>query len=637
MDEHPIAHPRRGCGAERPRAHVPRVTILFAGDSGDGMQLTGTQFALEAAWAGNDLATLPNYPAEIRAPQGTIFGVSSFQIQFGSTPIYTPGDAADALVAMNPAALRAHLRDLRAGGVLIVDAGEFTPSNLAKAGYRENPLSDPELERTYRLYEVDVTRLTREALRESGLSIKEVDRCRNFFCLGLVSWLYNRPIKPTIDWIRSKFAKRPALADANLRALAAGHAYGETVEAFQETYDVAPARGVFAPGTYRQIMGNQAVALGLVAAAVRAGRPLVYGAYPITPASDILHALAGYRRFRVRTVQAEDEIAAIGAAIGAAYGGAIAVTGTSGPGLALKTEAIGLAVMTELPLVIVDVQRGGPSTGLPTKTEQADLLQAVWGRNGECPVVVLAAATPGDCFAMAYEAVRIAVKYMVPVMLLTDGYIANGSEPWKVPDASALAPIPVAFATKTDRPFRPYERDPATLARPWAVPGTAGLEHRVGGLEKQDGTGDVCYEPDNHDLMIRLREEKVRRVSHEIPPLEVFGEPEGELLVIGWGGTYGAIRTAVEEARGDGRSVSAVHLRHIHPLPPDLGPIVSRFKKVLVPEINRGQLLRLLRAELLVDARGYNKVRGLPLTRAEIRGAIEETLFGRAKARSSAG
>ena len=607
----------------RPRAELTSVVARFAGDSGDGMQLTGTQFAHEVAWAGNDLATLPNYPAEIRAPAGTLFGVSSFQIQFGSIAIHTPGDQVDVLMAMNPAAYRVHLKDLKPNGVLIVNSSEFTKNNLSKAGYTANPLDDIDLTRKYRFYRIDITKLTREALKDSGLNFKEIDRSKNLFCLGLVSWLYNRPIEPSIEGLKKKFGKKPQILDANVKALRAGYNYGETMEGTGEVYDLTPAH--LPAGRYRQITGNQAIAIGMVAAATKAGRPLVYGAYPITPASDILHELAMYKRFQVRTFQAEDEIAAVGAAIAASFGGAIGSTGTSGPGIALKAEAIGLAVMTELPLVIIDVQRGGPSTGLPTKTEQADLMQAMYGRNGECPVIVLAPATPGDCFYIAYEAVRLAVKYMHPVMVLSDGYLANGSEPWRIPDLAKLPEVPVHFATEPNG-FQPYSRDERTLARPWAIPGTPGLEHRIGGIEKQHITGNVNYEPENHDFMVRLREAKVKRVAQEIPPLEIIGKPEGELLVVGWGCTYGAIRTAVESAQADGLPVSAIHIRHLNPLPPDLGPILSRFKKILIPEINRGQLRRILRAEFLVDAAGLNRVRGLPLPSTEIRAAIDHML-----------
>ncbi|GIW72120.1 MAG: 2-oxoglutarate oxidoreductase subunit KorA [Planctomycetota bacterium] len=613
------------------RTPLVSAVVRFAGDSGDGMQLTGSQFAHEVAWAGNDLATLPTFPAEIRAPAGTLYGVSSFQIQFGSVRVLTPGDRLDALVAMNPAALKVHLGDLEPGGLLIVNRNAFDQRNLARAGYRDNPLEDPALAERYRLHAIEVSRLTHEAVAGLGLGHKDAERCKNFFCLGLVSWVYGRPIEPTIEWLQRRFAREPALLEANRRALLAGHAFAETAEIFGEAYRVEPA--VLPPGTYRRISGNQALALGLVTAAVRAGRPLLYGSYPITPASDILHEMARHRNFGVRPFQAEDEIAAMGAAIGAAFGGAIGVCGTSGPGLALKAEGLGLAVMAELPVVVIDVQRGGPSTGLPTRTEQADLLQALYGRNSEAPLIVLAPATPGECFQMAYEAVRLALKYMVPAILLSDGYLANGSEPWRIPDPEELPPIevqqpPAAAAGR----FAPYARDERTLARPWAVPGMPGLEHRIGGLEKEHISGNVSYDPDNHDLMVRLREEKVRRAAAEIPPLEVQGEDAGQLLVVGWGSTYGAIRVAVERVRARGRAVSAVHLRYLNPLPPDLGPLLGRFRRVLVPEINRGQLRRVLRAEFGCDAVGFHRVRGMPLAVGEIEQAIEALLDGEAGA-----
>jgi len=605
------------------RTKISNAVVRFAGDSGDGMQLTGTQFANEVAWAGNDLATLPDFPAEIRAPRGTLFGVSSYQIQFGSAAIHTPGGSPDVLVAMNPAALKVHLPDLRKGATIIVNVNEFTKGNLSKAGYESNPLDQPGFKQTYRLYEIEVGRLVREALAESGLSAKEIDRSKNFFCLGFVSWLYNRPIEPTVEWTEAKFKKLPLVRDANIKVLKAGYFYGDTIEAAISTFDLEPA--TYDPGLYRQISGNQALALGIIAAATQADRPVVFGAYPITPASDILHHLNGYRHFRVRPIQAEDEIAAMGAVVGAAFGGAIAVTASSGPGIALKGEAMGLAVKTELPLVIINVQRGGPSTGLPTKTEQADLMQALYGRNGECPLIVLAPCTPSDCFQIAYEAVRLSVKYMTPVMILSDGYLANGSEPWKVPSVSDLPAVPLHFATDPAT-YQPYLRDEATLARPWAIPGTKGLEHRIGGLEGQNATGNVSYDAENHDLMVRLREEKVRRVVTEIPPLECLGDNEGELLLVGWGSTYGTIRQVVEEARADKLDVSAIHIRHLSPLPSDLGATLKRFKKVLVPEINRGQLLRILRAEFLVNAEGFNRVTGQPLDAGELRQAINDRL-----------
>ena len=605
------------------RRHLDRAVVRFAGDSGDGMQVTGEQFATEAAWAGADLVTLPNFPAEIRAPAGTLFGVSSYQLQFGSRRVYTPGDRLDCLVAMNPAALKVHLADLKQGGLLIVNVAAFEKKNLDRAGYTANPLEDPALEDRYRLHRIDITRLTMEALEGLPLGTREKERCKNFFALGLVSWIYDRPIDPTLKWIAARFAKNQAIAEANTRALKAGYAFGETAEIFTECYGVEPAD--MAPGLYRSITGNRALAWGILAAAERTKLPVVYGAYPITPASDILHELSLHKRFRIRTIQAEDEIAAVGAVIGAAFGGAIGVCATSGPGMTLKAEGINLAVMAELPIVVFDIQRGGPSTGLPTKTEQADLLMALHGRNSESPVVVLAAMTPGDCFFVAYEAIRIAVKYMVPVIVLSDGYLGSGAEPWLIPDPSVLPDIPVTFRTDPEG-FHPYVRDEATLARPWVRPGTPGLEHRIGGLEKQHITGNVSYDPDNHELMVRFRAEKVRRVAQEIPPSSVFGPPVGDLLVVGWGSTYGTITAAVEEARQEGKAVASLHLRHLNPLPPDLGEILRRYRRVLVPEINSGQLVRILRAEYLVDAVSFNRVQGLPLRVREVRETIDQLL-----------
>jgi 2-oxoglutarate/2-oxoacid ferredoxin oxidoreductase subunit alpha len=605
----------------KPRRTLTRAVIRFAGDSGDGMQVTGEQFTTEAAWAGNDISTLPNFPAEIRAPAGTLFGVSSFQLQFGSQRVYTPGDQLDALVAMNPAALKVHLADLKPGGILIVNTAAFEERNLTKAGYAKNPLEDADLASKYRLHQVDITGLTKAALEDLPLNAKEKDRCKNFFALGLVSWIYTRPLDPTLDAIKKRFAKNPTFVEANIRVLKAGHAFGETAEIFAENYGVDPAE--MAPGVYRSMIGNRALAWGLLAAAERTQIPIVFGAYPITPASSILEELAMHKRFKVRTFQAEDEIAAVTSAVGASFGGAIGVTASSGPGIALKGEAIGLAVMAELPLVIFDIQRGGPSTGLPTKTEQADLMQALYGRNSESPIVVLAPSSPGDCFFIAYEAVRIAIKYMVPVMVLSDGYLANGSEPWLLPDPKTLPDIPVHFRTEKEG-FFPYMRDPATLARPWVRPGTPGLEHRIGGIEKQDVTGNISYEPENHDHMVRTRAEKVRRVAQEIPPLSINGPHTGDVLVVGWGGTFGAITAAVEEAQMEGKAVSSVHLRHLNPLPPDLGQTLRQFRKVLVPEINSGQLVRILRAEYLVDAVGFNRVRGVPLQTQEILEAINQ-------------
>ncbi len=605
----------------KPRRILDRAVVRFAGDSGDGMQLTGEQFTTEAAWAGNDIATLPNFPAEIRAPAGTLFGVSSFQLQFGSRRVYTPGDRLDCLVAMNPAALKVHLPDLKEGGLLILNTSAFEKKNLDRAGYATNPLDDSALGERYRLHKIDITRLTVDALAGLPLNAREKDRCKNFFALGLVSWIYTRPIEPTLDWIKKRFTKSADVAEANTRALKAGYHFGETAEIFAECYGVEPAE--MPPGVYRSMTGNRALAWGILAAAQRTSLPVVYGAYPITPASDILHELSQHKRFHVRTFQAEDEIAAVGAIIGAAFGGAIGICGTSGPGLALKSEGIALAVMAELPIVVFDIQRGGPSTGLPTKTEQGDLLQALYGRNSECPVVVLAPATPGDCFFIAYEAIRIAVRYMVPVIVLSDGYLANGAEPWLIPDPAKLPYIDVRFRTDPDG-FHPYAREEATLARPWVRPGTPGLEHRIGGLEKQHITGNVSYDPDNHDLMVRLRAEKVRRVAQEIPPTTINGPAAGDLLVVGWGGTYGTVTAAVEDAQASGLVVASIHLRHLNPLPPDLGQILRQYRRVLVPEINSGQLVRVLRAEYLVDAVGFNRVRGVPLTTQDVLEAIHQ-------------
>jgi 2-oxoglutarate ferredoxin oxidoreductase subunit alpha len=610
----------------KPRRILDRAVVRFAGDSGDGMQLTGEQFTTEAAWAGNDIATLPNFPAEIRAPAGTLFGVSSFQLQFGSRRVYTPGDRLDCLVAMNPAALKVHLADLKEGGLLVLNTSAFEKKNLDRAGYAANPLDDAALPERYRVHKIDITRLTVDALAGLPLNAKDKDRCKNFFALGLVSWIYTRPIEPTLEWIKKRFTKNLDVAEANTRALKAGYHFGETAEIFSECYGVEPAE--MAPGVYRSMTGNRALAWGILAAAQRTGLPVVYGAYPITPASDILHELSMHKRFHVRTFQAEDEIAAVGAIIGAAFGGGIGLCATSGPGLALKSEGIALAVMAELPIVVFDVQRGGPSTGLPTKTEQADLLQALYGRNSECPVVVIAPATPGDCFFIAYEAIRIAIKYMVPVIVLSDGYLANGAEPWLIPDPRNLPEIDVRFRTDPEG-FQPYAREEATLSRPWVRPGTPGLEHRIGGLEKQHITGNVSYDPDNHDMMVRLRAEKVRRVAQEIPPTTINGPAGGDLLVVGWGGTYGAFTASVEDAQAAGKSVASVHLRHLCPLPPDLGQILRQYRRVLVPEINSGQLVRVLRAEYLVDAVGFNRVRGVPLATQEILEAINQLVEGR--------
>jgi len=600
------------------------VVIHFAGDSGDGMQLTGTQFTTSSAIAGNDLNTFPDFPAEIRAPAGTTYGVSGFQIHFGSRKIHTPGDRSDVLVAMNPAALRVNLKHLRDGGIIIANNQGFTPKNLKLASYDKNPLEDGSLS-NYQVYRVDISKLTANALEDLNLGSKVVERCKNFFALGLMYWMYNRPVEPTINWIQDKFKSKPELIEANTRALKAGLHYGDITEIFTTRYEVKPAK--LKPGTYRNITGNSALALGLIAAAKKSNLELYLGAYPITPASDVLHELSQYKNYNVKTFQAEDEIAAITAAIGASYGGSLAVTATSGPGMALKMEAVGLAVMMELPLVIANIQRGGPSTGLPTKTEQADLFQALFGRNSEAPVCVLAAATPSDCFTMAYEASRLAIKYMTPVILLSDGYIANGSEPWLFPKAKELDEFPVKFHTDTEN-FMPYSRNEKTLARPWATPGTPGLEHRIGGLEKQDLTGNVNYEPENHQKMVNYRAEKIERIVDDVPDLEVSGENEGELLIVGWGSTYGAITSAVERSRAKGKPVSQIHLRHINPFPNNLGEILYNFKKVLVPELNKGQLVSILRSKYLVPAIGYNKVQGLPFKADEIENKIDELLEG---------
>jgi len=602
---------------------VEDVVIRFAGDSGDGMQLTGGQLTSTSAMVGNDLATLPDFPAEIRAPAGTLPGVSAYQVRIANYDIHTPGDAPDVLVAMNPAALKKSIGDLKANGILIANTDEFTDRNLKKAGYESNPLDGDGLA-GFRVYPVGLSTMTRRALEDSPLDFKSRDRCRNFFALGMVYWLYSRPLTSTTAWLEDKFAKKPEVAEANIKALKAGYNYCDITQAFQVRYEVDAAH--LPAGTYRNIMGNSALSLGLVAASRRSGLPLFLGSYPITPASDILHELSRFKHFGVTTFQAEDEIAAVCSAIGAAYGGALAVTTTSGPGLALKGEAIGLAVMIELPLVVCNVQRGGPSTGLPTKTEQADLLQSMYGRNGECPLPVVAASSPADAFDAALEACRIAIRYMVPVILLSDGYIANGSEPWKLPQIEDLPDLRVDFHTDAAG-FQPYSRDPGTLARPWAIPGTPGLEHRIGGLEKEDLTGNVSYDPVNHERMIGLRAEKVARVAQSIPDVEVFGEPTGRLLVLGWGSTLGAITGAVNLARERGLEVSRAHLRHLNPLPSNLGEVLAGFDQVLVPEMNCGQLAHLLRAEYLVDVSSYPKVQGKPFFRSEILAKIE-TLLG---------
>ncbi len=605
--------------------NLDEVTIRFAGDSGDGMQLTGMQFTSTTALLGNDLSTLPDYPAEIRAPAGTLFGVSGFQIHFGSTEINTPGDICDVLVAMNPAALKVNLRSLRDGGIIIANSDGFNEKNLKLAGYDRNPLDDDSLKR-FQLHAVDITKLTHNALEELGLSNKVIDRSKNFFALGMMYWMFSRPMEPTIKWIQEKFRKTPEIIEANTRVLKAGYAFGETTEIFAARYEVKPA--ALLPGKYRSVTGNEAVAWGLIAASVKSGLDLFLGSYPITPASDILHELSRHKNFRVKTFQAEDEIAGITSAIGAAYGGSIGATTTSGPGMALKGEAMGLAVMLELPLVVIDVQRGGPSTGLPTKTEQADLLQAVYGRNSEAPIPVIAACTPADCFMMAFEAVRIAIKYMTPVILLTDGYLANGAEPWLIPQVSQLPDISPTFRTDPEG-FQPYSRDDKTLARPWAIPGTPGLEHRIGGLEKQHITGNVSYDPENHEFMVRMRQSKVDRIADDIPVVSPEGDAKGELLVLGWGGTYGAIRTAVEAKRREGKSVSHLHLKYINPFPRNLGEVLYSFKQILIPELNLGQLSRLIRSKYLVPAVSLNKVQGLPFKSVEIEKKIDELMRGK--------
>lgn len=600
------------------------VTVRFAGDSGDGMQLTGSQFTSTTAIVGNDLSTLPDYPAEIRAPAGTTYGVSGFQLHFSSTDIQTPGDEPDVLVAMNPAALKTNLPDLKKGGTIIVNINSFDSKNLRLAEYDVNPLENGALE-GYNVIQVPLSQLTNTALEDSPLSAKEKSRCKNFFALGMMYWLYSRPIEPTLNWLKEKFKNNPEIREANEKALKAGYYYGETTELFTTRYEVKPAK--LPAGIYRNISGNEALALGFITASVKSKLPLFLGSYPITPASDILHELSRHKNFDIRTFQAEDEIAAITAALGAAFSGALAITTTSGPGVALKTETIGLAVMTELPIVIIDVQRGGPSTGLPTKTEQSDLLQAVYGRNGEAPVAVVAPATPADCFSMALEASRIAIKYMVPVMYLSDGYIANGSEPWKLPDPDSIPEIEVKFRTDPEG-FQPYIRD-ENLARPWAIPGTKGLEHRIGGLEKANITGNVSYDPENHEFMVRLRAQKVKNIENDIPDLEVMGDQDAELLVIGWGGTYGAITEAVERVRKKGLKVARAHFRYLNPVPKNTGEVLKRFKKILCPELNMGQLSKILRNEFLVDIEPFNKIQGLPFKSSEIENKINVILGGK--------
>jgi 2-oxoglutarate ferredoxin oxidoreductase subunit alpha len=597
------------------------VTVRFAGDSGDGMQLTGSQFTDTTALVGNDLSTLPDYPAEIRAPAGTTYGVSGFQLHFSNSDIQTPGDSPDVLVAMNPAALKTNLKDLKHGATIIVNMNSFDSKNLKLAGYANNPLEDEELE-GYNVVQVPLTQLTGTALENSGLSQKEISRCKNFFSLGIMYWLYSRPIEPTIKWIKNKFKNKPLIAAANEKALMAGYYYGENTELFTTRYQVEPAK--LPKGIYRNISGNEALALGFITASVKSGLPLFLGSYPITPASDILHELSKYKNFDVRTFQAEDEIGAVCAAIGASFSGALAITTTSGPGVALKSEAIGLAVMTELPLIIINVQRGGPSTGLPTKTEQSDLQQAIIGRNGESPVVVLAVSTPADCFAMAIEAARISTKYMVPVMLLSDGYIANGSEPWLIPEPDSIPVINVKFRTQKEG-FKPYLRD-ENLARPWAIPGTPGLEHRIGGLEKSNISGDVNYDPENHEFMVRIRAQKVKNIENDIPELEIAGDKDADVLIVGWGGTYGAITESVAKVRSRGLKVAHAHFKYLNPFPKNTGEILKKYRRIICPELNMGQLARFLKSDYLVKVDSLTKIQGIPFKISEIINKIESVL-----------
>jgi 2-oxoglutarate ferredoxin oxidoreductase subunit alpha len=604
------------------------VVIKFAGDSGDGMQLTGTQFTNNTALLGIDLSTFPDFPAEIRAPQGTIPGVSGFQLRFSSDRVFTPGDACDVLVAMNAAALKTNLTALKKGGKIIVNTDGFDGKNLRLANYPEgeNPLENGSLE-NYDVIKMDVTKMTRESLKDFTMGMKEKDRAKNMFVLGFLYWMYNRDMENTISFLKEKFGKKPDIFDSNVKVLQAGYNYGDTTETFTTTYRVEKAK--MQAGNYRSVMGNQAAALGLIAASQKSGLPLFLGTYPITPASDILHELSKYKNFGIRTFQAEDEIAAISSAIGAAYGGSLGVTTSSGPGIALKGEAMGLAVMLEIPLIIVNIQRGGPSTGLPTKTEQSDLMQAYYGRNGECPMPIISASTPADCFDAIYEAVRISVQHMTPVMFLSDGYIANGAEPWRYPTSDQLAPIPVKFKTELghgEEKYLPYLRD-EKLARPWALPGTPGLEHRIGGLEKQNITGNVNYEPENHQLMVKIRQEKVDKIADYIPEQKLDSGPDkGKILVLGWGSTYGAIKSAVAEMQAKGHAISHAHLRYVRPFPKNLGDIIKSFDKVLIPEINNGQLIKIIRDQYLVDAKGYNKIMGVPITKTELVIRLEEML-----------
>ena len=618
--------------AEHPLQALDRVVIRFAGDSGDGMQLTGDRFTSVSALFGNDLSTLPDYPAEIRAPAGTLAGVSAFQVSIADHDILTPGDSPNVLVAMNPAALKANIKDLMSGGTIIVNMDAFDERNLAKAGYAQNPLTDESLA-GYTVYEVPMTSLTIEASKPTGAKPRDAERSKNFFALGLVSWMYTRPVEQTLEWIAARFAKTPTVAESNALAFKAGYNFGETAELFDSAYEVRPTH--FDPGTYTNISGNTAIAWGLIASAQLGKMPLFLGSYPITPASDILHELSKHKNFGVRTMQAEDEIAGVGAALGAAFGGHLGVTTTSGPGVVLKSETIGLAISMELPLVIIDIQRGGPSTGLPTKTEQSDLLLAVYGRHGESPLPVIAAKTPSDCFFVTLEACRIALKYRTPVILLSDGYLANGTEPWRLPDPESLPDISVPFATEANGAdaegnpiYLPYLRDPETLARPWAVPGTAGLEHRIGGLEKSDPTGNISYDPANHEYMVKTRQAKIAGIAKDIAPVEVDDQEGAELLLLGWGSTFGSISAAVHIARANGHKVAHAHLTHLNPFPSNLGEVLRRYKQVLVPEMNLGQLCKMVRAEFLVDARPVTKVQGQPFKASEIEAAIVGALTG---------
>lgn len=608
---------------------IEEVVIKFAGDSGDGMQLTGTQFTNNTALAGSDLSTFPDFPAEIRAPLGTVPGVSGYQLRFSSNEVFTPGDSCDVLVAMNAAALKVNLSNLKKGGIIIANTDGFDVKNLRLANYPDgvNPIEDEGLAQNYQLYKIDITKLTREALKDIQMGTKEKDRAKNMFVLGFVYWLYNRDMDNTINFLKEKFGKKEEILQSNLQALQAGYNYGDTIEAFTTRYKVEKAKQE--PGTYRGITGNTALTYGIIAAGEKSGLPIFLGSYPITPASDILHELSRHKNFGIRTFQAEDEIAGITSAIGASYGGSLGVTTSSGPGIALKAEAMGLAVMLEIPLLIVNIQRGGPSTGLPTKTEQSDLMQAYYGRNGECPMPIVSASTPSDCFEAVYEAVRIAVQHMTPVILLSDGYIANGAEPWKFPKSEDLAPITVNFKQGLDEgedKFLPYKRD-EKLVRAWAIPGTAGLEHRIGGLEKEDITGNVSYDAENHQHMVKTRQEKVDRIADYIPLQQLDSGPEkGDVLVLGWGSTYGAIKSAARELQAQGKSVAHAHLRYLRPFPKNLGEIIGNYKHVLIPEINNGQLIKIIRDQYMVDAKGYNKIKGVPITRAELENAIEELL-----------